>query len=312
MSEENKSTTATKKVEKKDTKRCIVVALLILSIITNIASAWYFSNSTYEKIMKNEYAKFGGKSNYELANEAQAIQLSQQIDQIKQFVEQNKDKLPKEANTETQKNTEASTDTNTESKKMTQDEIASIKKDAYVEWNKDALITLVEYTDPECPYCIRQARSKVIENMKAKYGDKVNNILKNFKAVPHKNADIESLATLCAWKLGGVEAYSKYYHILFEKNTWSNDGEGIKVEQLAPFAQDVWVNKAKFQACLDSKETQSTYEAYTAEWTKYWVQGTPGTLVINNKTGDYTLIAWAYPEDEFIKQIDAMIAKSGK
>ena len=56
MSEENKSTTV-KKVEKKDTKRCIVVALLILSIITNIASAWYFSNSTYEKIMKNEYAK---------------------------------------------------------------------------------------------------------------------------------------------------------------------------------------------------------------------------------------------------------------
>lgn len=308
MSEENKKTTAP--VEKKDKKRCVVVALLVISIISNIASAWYFSNQTYDKIMKNEYAKFGGKSNYELANQAQAIQLSQQIDQIKQFVEENKDKLPKdntEAKTEEKINNES-----TETKKMTQDEIASVKKDAYVEWNKDALITLVEYTDPECPYCIRQARSGVIENMKEKYADKINNILKPFKAVPHKNADAESIALICAWKVWWVEAYSAYYKALFTKNSWSNDGEGIKLEQLTPIAKELKIDTKKFQACYDTKETQSIYESYTAEWTKYGVQWTPGTLVINNKTGDYTLIAGAYPEDEFIKQIDAMIAKSEK
>ena len=41
-------------------------------------------------------------------------------------------------------------------KKLSQDELASIKKDAYIEGNKSAKITLIEYSDLECPFCIRQ------------------------------------------------------------------------------------------------------------------------------------------------------------
>ena len=309
MSEQNKETTTKKEVVKKDSKRCIVIALLVISIISNIASAYYFSTQTYDKIMANEYSKFGGKANYELANQAQAIQLSQQIDQITQFVEENKGKLPTNTNEATNENdAKAWTDTKA-STKLTADEIASIKKDSFIEWNKDAIISLIEYTDPECPFCIRQTRSGVIEKMKEKYGEKINNTLKPFKAVPHKNADAESIAALCAGKVGGVEAYSKYYHALFTKNSGSNDGEGIKLDQLAPIAKESGVDLAKFQACYDAKETQGIYEAYTAEGTKLWVTGTPGTIVLNNKTGDYTLIAGAYPEEEFVKQIEAMLAK---
>jgi protein-disulfide isomerase len=304
----NEQNTLNAQVAKKDPKRCIVIALLIVSILSNIASAYYFSNQNFEKIMANEYSKFGGKANYELANQAQAIQLAQQIDQIKQFVEENKGKLPETKTNET----DTKTDTNSPEatvKKLTSDEIAAIKKDAFIEGNPEATITLIEYTDPECPYCIRQARSGVVDKMREKYEGKVNSALKAFKAVPHKNADAESIALICAGKIGGVEAYSKYYNALFTKNSGSNDGEGIKLDQLTPIAKEAWVDEKKFQACYDAKETQGIYESYTAEGTKLWVQGTPGTVVINNKTGEYTLIAGAYPEEEFVKQIDAMLAK---
>lgn len=309
MTDQNKETTTKKVVVKKDPKRCIVIALLIISIISNIASAYYFSNQNFEKIMANEYSKFGGKANYELANQAQAIQLAGQIDQIKKFVEENKGKLPTNTNEATNENDEkAATDTKT-STKLTADEISAVKKDSFIEGNPEAIITLIEYTDPECPFCIRQARSEVVNKMRAKYADKVNSTLKPFKAVPHKNADAESIAAICAGKIGGVEAYTKYYTALFTKNSGSNDGEGIKLDQLAPIAKESGVDLAKFQACYDAKETQGIYESYTAEGTKLWVTGTPGTIVLNNKTGDYTLIAGAYPEEEFVKQIDAMLAK---
>lgn len=307
MTEENKNTTAPK-VEKKKEMKCVVIALLVVSILSNIASAWYFSNSNFEKIMANEYSKYGWKANYELANEAQSIQIAGQIDQIKQYVDQNK----KTTNTWTDDSTktaDTTSQTNTEVKKLSAEEITSIKKDAYIEWNKNAKITLVEYTDPECPYCIRQARSWVIEELRKDYGDQINSTLKPFKAVPHKNADAESIAILCAWKVGWVEAYSSYYTALFTKNSGSNDGEGIKLDQLTPIAKELKIDTKKFQACYDAKDTLSTYESYTAEGTKLWVEWTPGTVIINNETWEYTLIAWAYPKADFAKAIDKLLWK---
>ncbi|MDD4151913.1 MAG: thioredoxin domain-containing protein [Candidatus Gracilibacteria bacterium] len=309
MTEENKNTTAPK-VEKKKEMKCIVIALLVVSILSNIASAWYFSNSNFEKIMANEYSKYGGKANYELANEAQSIQIASQIDQIKQYIDQNKKATNTETKTtDTTKTEDTTSKTNTEVKKLSAEEITSIKKDAYIEGNKDAKITLVEYTDPECPYCIRQARSGVIEELKKDYGDQVNNILKPFKAVPHKNADAESIAILCAGKVGGVKAYSSYYSYLFKNNSGSNDGEGIKLDQLTPIAKELKIDTKKFQACYDAKDTLSTYQSYTTEGTKLGVEGTPGTVIINNETGEYTLIAGAFPKADFVKAIDKLLGK---
>lgn len=310
MTEQNTNTTAKKDAVKKDSKRCVVIALLVVAIISNIASAWFFSNQNFEKIMANEYSKFGGKANYELANEAQAIQLSQQIDQIKKFVEENKGKLPKTTTEEPKKADDTAAAPEAANSKLTADEIAAIKKDAYIEGNKDAKITLIEYTDPECPFCIRQARGNIIEDLKKAYGDKVNNALKVFKAVPHKNSDSESIAALCAGKIAWVEAYKSFYTSLFTKNSGSNDGEGIKLDQLAGFAKDAGVDTKKFQACYDAKDTQATYESYTAEGTKLWVQGTPGTVIINNETGEYHLVAGAYPIEEFKTQIDKLLGEN--
>jgi hypothetical protein len=59
MTELNTNTTVKKDTVKKDPKRCVVIALLVVSIISNVASAYYFSNQNFEKMMANEYSKFG-------------------------------------------------------------------------------------------------------------------------------------------------------------------------------------------------------------------------------------------------------------
>lgn len=58
---------------------------------------------------------------------------------------------------------------------------------------------------------------------------------------------------------------------------------------------------------MDSKKNIARFDAETAEGAKLGVQGTPGTVVINNKTGEYELIAGAYPASEFERVINKLL-----
>ena len=128
--------------------KTLIISLLIVSILTSVGSSYFFSKQVSKEVMENylalEYKKSGGKENYELISEAQRLQLEQQIPQIREF-------LKKGASANQQAGEQEAPP-----KKLSQDELASIKKDAYIEGNKSAKITLIEYSDLECPFCIRQ------------------------------------------------------------------------------------------------------------------------------------------------------------
>lgn len=74
-----------------------------------------------------------------------------------------------------------------------------------------------------------------------------------------------------------------------------------------PLAKELKLDGKKFQACMDSKENITRFDAETAEGQKMGVQGTPGTVVINNQTGEYELIAGAYPVSEFERVINKLL-----
>jgi protein-disulfide isomerase len=48
---------------------------------------------------------------------------------------------------------------------LTSAQISTIKKDAFVDGYNDARILIIEYTDPECPYCTRQIKNETIKNV---------------------------------------------------------------------------------------------------------------------------------------------------
>ena len=58
------------------------------------------------------------------------------------------------------------------------DRIKTLKKDPYILGNKDATITIIEYTDPECPYCIMQYQNRVLKDLISYYSGSVNMITK--------------------------------------------------------------------------------------------------------------------------------------
>ncbi len=306
---ENKDGTHSCEAKKHYGKGCIVF-LLILSLITNLGTAYYVSSGggadalaskVMNKYLANEYEKAGGKTNYELLAKAQRLQMADQLPQIQQFIASKEGATPGTPTTTT-----SGTTVTPAAKTITQDEIAALKKDAYIEGNKDALITLVEYSDLECPFCIRQYKDQTIKQVHDKYGDQVNSIFKNFRAVPHENAEIEANATLCAGDLGGTDAYVAYYGAIFTRTKGGN-GTGFSKDALVPLAKELKLDTKKFQACLDSRKNIARFDAETAEGVKFGVQGTPGTVVINNKTGEYELIAGAYPFSEFDRIVTKLL-----
>lgn len=257
---------ATSQYPKSNHPKTLIISLLIVSILASVGSSYFFSKQVSKEVIESylalEYKKSGGKENYELISEAQRLQLEQQIPQIREFLK---------------KGTSANQQTGgqeTPPKKLSKEELASIKKDAYIEGNKEAKITLIEYSDLECPFCIRQFKEGTIKKVHEKYGDTVNSIFKNFRGVPHENAEIEAVATLCAGQVGGTEKYASYYQAILGRSNGGN-GTGFSKDALVPLAKEFGLDMKKFQSCFDAKSTLARFDAETTEGKKLGVSGTP-------------------------------------
>lgn len=188
------------------------------------------------------------------------------------------------------------------------DQYRGIFANAYIEGGVNAKITLVEYSDFECPYCIMQRQNKVIEGLRKKYGNSVNVIFKPVNLARHSGSDEKGMAALCVAQLGGTEKYAKYYGIILDKS--SIQGSVYPLGNLSKLAEDIGINKNKFNACVAGKNTEVLYKAYGTEATSLKVFGTPTTLIINNETLQYESVQGAYSIDVFEKAIDGlMVAK---
>ncbi len=185
--------------------------------------------------------------------------------------------------------------------KITADQLVKMKEGAYVHGEKDAKFTIVEYSDPECPFCIRHYKDKTIENVMSKYDGDVNHIVKAVQGVNHPGTEYKSLALLCAGKLGGDKAY----YAMYDKMVGGSTPEApVANSQVATFAKEAGLNAKNFASCLDTKELLSAYSANRQEALSFKSGGTPGNLIINNEDGSYKLVSGAYPVDTFTQIID--------
>jgi predicted DsbA family dithiol-disulfide isomerase len=86
----------------------------------------------------------------------------------------------------------------------------------------------------------------------------------------------------------------------------TTQGSVYPVSGLAAIAKNLKLDEKKWQTCLDSKATLAQLESETAEAKKYNMSGTPGTLLLNVKTGKYATVEGAYPFSEFTQKINSI------
>lgn len=269
------------------------IYLLTGNSVTLPASTGIDALGVKKALLELEYEKVGGKENYELVSKATLIQMQEQIPQIKQFIESQGGATPTAPVAENTNQT------------MDAAQVEKIISGAALEGNAQADIVVIEYSDMECPFCVRQyAETKLRTSLLAQYGDKVAFAFKNNRGVNHPGTEAKAVGALCAKKVGGSEAYAKFYHTVMDGTTQS---VVYPVVNLGEAAKTSGVDMAQWQACYDAKETAAEFLAETQEANGLGLGGTPGTLILNVKTGKYATVEGAYPLANFIQKIDALM-----
>jgi len=164
---------------------------------------------------------------------------------------------------------------------------------------KNAKVTLIEYSDFECPFCKRHYTT--LEDVLKAYPNDVRLVYRHYPLSFHENAMKEAEATECAAELGGNDAFWKYYHKIFTLSP--GGGTGFALDRLVPTAKEIGLDEKKFKECLDSGKYVAKVNQEMAEGAASGVQGTPGTFVNGQ------LVEGAQPLATFKAMIDAELKK---
>lgn len=172
----------------------------------------------------------------------------------------------------------------------------------HIRGNVSAKLTLVEYSDYECPFC-KRFHPTTQELMKT-YGDKIRLVYRHYPLPFHQNAEKEAEASECVAELGGNDAFWKYTDEIFDKTT--SNGTGIALDQLGSIAADSGINQTAFQTCLDSGKYAQLVKDQIADGNGAGVSGTPSTFLVD-ANGKSQLIVGAQPVEAFKSEIDKIL-----
>lgn len=163
-----------------------------------------------------------------------------------------------------------------------------ITKNDHILGDFNAPITLVEFSDFECPFCERHypTLKKILND----YKGKVRLVYKHFPLSFHPNAQKAAEASECADEQG---KFWEYHDKLFE-----NQPNGYSLEKFKQWAKDLGLNTSKFNECLDSGKYAQKVQADYQEGIQKGVQGTPATFVNGQ------LVSGALPYEVFKQIID--------
>ncbi|HLC54044.1 MAG TPA: DsbA family protein [Candidatus Nanoarchaeia archaeon] len=178
--------------------------------------------------------------------------------------------------------------------KINADKIAN----APVKGNASAPVTIVEFSDYQCPFCERAYQTlKQIDTEYIKTG-KVKLVYMDFPLSFHPNAEPAARAARCFEKVkGGSDAeFFKYHDKLFDNQASLSD------ENYKKWAAEMGANAAQFNLCFDNNEFADEVQADESYGASIGVSGTPAFFV-NGK-----LLSGAQPYGAFKTAIDAELA----
>lgn len=172
---------------------------------------------------------------------------------------------------------------------------------AYSVGDANAPITIIEYTDFQCPFCARHFQ-QTYPQLKEQYIDTgiVRYVFKDFPLRSiHPQAQISAEAARCA---GEQEAYVEMHHILFAKQgEWS--GQANINDLFVGYASELGLDADVFRSCLDTGKYQTAVDADFNEARELGLMGTP-SFFINGYFFSGTL-----PLDTFTQVIEQLQAQ---
>jgi protein-disulfide isomerase len=169
-----------------------------------------------------------------------------------------------------------------------------VAKDDWIRGNKNAKVTLVEFSDFQCPYCSQF--NPTVEQVRKDYPDTVRIVFKHYPlASIHPMAQKAAEAAECA---GAQNKFWEMHDKLFANQT------SLSLENYKTWAKDLGLNQSKFNKCLDESTTAAKVAADQKYGDSVGVTGTPSSFVNGN------IIQGAQGYDVVKSMIDTELAKS--
>jgi len=137
--------------------------------------------------------------------------------------------------------------------------------------NANAAVTIVAFTDYQCPSCA--AMHPVLERVVKESGDKVRLVTRDFPLNIHADAFKAAEAAEAAREQG---KYWEYVNVLLQNQS------ALSVEKLKSYATQVGLDRARFDAALDSRKFAESVQADVDDALKLGLKGTP-SLFINGR-----------------------------
>lgn len=157
---------------------------------------------------------------------------------------------------------------------------------------KDATITLVEFSDYQCPFCKRVRPS--IWRLTDEYKDKIRYVFMDFPLSFHKDAKKAHEAAQCA---GDQNKYFEYNRKIFDNQT------KIGISDLKTYAKELQLNMKEFDKCLDEGKNAKRVEEMTQRGMSVGVTGTPAYFI------NGIMLSGAMPYESFKEIIESELKK---
>jgi protein-disulfide isomerase len=141
----------------------------------------------------------------------------------------------------------------------------------------NAPVTIVEFTDYECPSC--SATQPVLDDVAKEFGDKVKLVVRNFPLAQHAHAFKAAEASEAAREQG---KYWEYAALLFANQ------KALEVPKLKEYASRLGLDRNKFDAALDSGRFSNRVKRDLADGDRIGVDSTPSVFINGKRTRDRT------------------------
>lgn len=187
--------------------------------------------------------------------------------------------------------------------------VASIDDDPVL-GDKNAPVTIVEFSDYECPFCKRHFDDTLPQLIK-NYVDtgKVKIVFRDFPLSFHDPlATKEAVAANCAGEQGGDSKYFEYHDQIFTRT--KSNGNGLAEADLTTIATDLGLNLSSFNTCIADSAQADEVKKDIADGSAAGASGTPSFIIgksTSNGEIDGDLVVGAQPYAAFQAVIDPLL-----
>lgn len=158
---------------------------------------------------------------------------------------------------------------------------------------ENAPITIVEFSDYQCPFCARWHQQVYPDLMKA-YEGKIKFVYRDFPLYSiHPQAEAAAIAANCA---GDQNSYWLYHELLF------NGGKDLGRETFIDYAGQIGIDSDAFTKCIDEERSKDEISKDYSYASSLGVSSTP-TFFVNG-----IAVVGAQPIEVFKQVIDAELA----